>query len=202
MNNDPKYLRAVELADAGETNVSINRQLVAAYGVGISPTRLAEIRASKPERDVAAKRLAAAELRILKRDLVRRMLLEGKSGYACQQECKRTFGSTVGHEIVVAVRAELSESGALTDSRAITPVALPSEMYTDPEELLDPVEPEEPEESGTDIVVSAPGPNGTLVNMKAVLAWMDDIDAVELTLTREGKLSVLARHEFDLGGMA
>ena len=78
---------------------------------------------------------------------------------------------------------------------AIIPIELPPEILEDepPGELV------EPEDAIS--VVPPHGPNGTLVNIKAIQQWMRDINAESLTLTTGGRLSVLARHDFEIGGL-
>lgn len=198
-----KYERAAERADAGETNASIHATLSQEFGSGISSRVLAEIRSTKAERDKEKARQAREELRVAKRELVRELLAEGKSGYACQQACKAEFGSGVGHDVILSVQQELAE----VDKADIEPVELPPDLYDasnvhegDPEH--NPDDPDDLLEEANSLAVVPPHvPNGTLKNMKAIQAWMKSIDAEELTLTRDGRLSVLARHEFNLGGI-
>jgi hypothetical protein len=158
-----------------------------------------------------AKRAAAEGLRAAKRALVRSMLAKGASGYACQLQCKARFGSGVGHVVIVAVQQELAAERGTGLPGAIEQVTLPADVYESPEEML--VDSPGEEEAVPDdakvadgpspslSLTSPHGPNGTLSNMKAIQAWMKSIDAVELHLTLGGKLSVLARHEFNLGGI-
>jgi len=49
-------------------------------------------------------------------------------------------------------------------------------------------------------VVEPEVPFGTFISIKAIQSWMADINAEHLTLTSDGKLSVLVRHGYDLGG--
>lgn len=204
-----KWQRAIELVDEGRTNAEINATLREEYGSGVATRKFGEWRQGTKARKLAAEREAEREakaargearreLAAKKRALVREVMSAGGTGYAANKACKEQLGGSVGNEVLLAVKAELEAEGQNLDPEdAIEAVALPPEMlHEDPEDLLEPVE------GGNDLVVHAPhGPNGTLKNMKALQAWMQDIDAVELHLTREGKLSVLARHEFDIGGI-
>jgi len=109
----------------------------------------------------------------------------------------------VGYELIQAIQAELALDNP---EGAIVPVELPPEMLEDPE-VAHKVAHEVATEMvvaeaacETDIVVAVPpGLNGTLKNIQAIQRWMATVNAESLRLTRGGKLSVLARHEFDIG---
>jgi len=179
-----KYDRAVQLVNEDKSNTQIIATLVEEYGSGISTTRLADMRAARFEATDPAE-----EMRLTKRAFCREMLLSGHSGYAIQKACKEEFGAGLGYEVIQAVQAEIEEE----NSKRIVAVNLPSEMMED-EAVPDP--------PSADLAVVPPhGPNGTLNNMKAIQQWMAGINAESMTLTRDGKLSVLARHEFDIGGL-
>ena len=196
-----KWTTAQRMVDQGASNEAILEHMHDNYGSGISLSKLAQWRATSEDR---RKRIGFEQ----RRDLVREVLLAGKSGYAAQKECKRRFGSGIGHETVKAVKAEIAaqrangelpeafpedepevEAAEARDDRAIIPVDLPPEMM------------EAEDAPTTDLVVTPPPePNGTLNNFKAIQQWMVKHNAESVNLTADGKLSVLARHEFDLGG--
>jgi hypothetical protein len=81
-----------------------------------------------------------------------------------------------------------SESGCRhhRNNEAVTPVELPAEMMANENEL---------------VMHSPEGPNDTLTNFKEIQRWMQLNNAEHVQLTSEGKLSVLTRHEFDIGGI-
>ncbi len=188
-----KWDRAIQLIDEGRTNAEVLAALKTEFGSGVSTTKLAGWRAETPRR-VAAEAVAAQAARReervqkirAKRLLCKEMLTQGMSGYACQQACKKQFGSGVGFGVIQAMKAELAEEGGPTPEGAIVPVDLPPEMI-------------EPEAPSSDLTLTRPPePNG---NIKAIQRWMGRINAEALHLTRDGRLSVLARHEFNLGGI-
>ena len=197
-----KHERAVELADEGGSNTQIITALNKEFGEGIATTKLAEIRATKPERQ----RAAIEAMRVAKRELCRKMLLSGCSGYSIQKECKEAFGTGLGYEIIQDVKAELGMGPSPAEVGTpglVEPVELPPDLYTDPEDLLESETALAVSEPEVALVVTAPpGPNGTLDNMKAIQQWMVSINAESLSLTRDGNLSVLARHDFCIGGLA
>lgn len=122
-----------------------------------------------------------------KLNLARRMLRDRASAYAINKECKRLYKSGLGYNDILALQAEMEHQRDL-----ITPIAVPAEV----------LEAETPEEdlSATGLTVPSPVPNGTTVHLKAIQTWMAKVQAEQITLTRDGKLSVLAWHQFDLGG--
>ena len=212
-----KWDRAKQLIDEGQMNREVLDTLKAEFGSGVSTAKLAEWRAEQPQRTAAltaalaaARREERAEKVRAKRALCKEMLNAGASGYACVQACKEQYGSGVGYETLQELQAELAAEGASVPKGAIVPVDLPPEMIVaeehepeqEPEQEPEP-EPElEPEAPATDLVLTRPPePNGTLVNIKAIQRWMGAINAESLHLTRDGRLSVLARHEFNLGGI-
>jgi hypothetical protein len=197
-----KYDRGMQIIDEGGSNADVVAALKAEYGSGVGSSIMAKWRATSSDRiaeGIRAKRKATiAAVRTAKRALVKEMLSDGHSGYAAQQACLTRFQSGVGNETIVAMREELAAEQAeapvaapetpVEASQAIVPVELPPEM-------LEP----EPEPSTALEVVEPHGPNGTLTSLKAVQSWMTDINAEHLSLSSDGKLSVLVRHEYDLG---
>jgi hypothetical protein len=217
MDNDVQQIkldRAAELVDEGLPNLVIHERLKQELGSSVSTGLLAEFRATKPERAKAVRQMAAKKLRTTKRALVKQMLAEGKSGYACQQACKKIHGTGIGHEVIVALRRELAEEAGIPPG-AILPVVLPPEMVEEPPPVeVEPWEPDsnpvaasepetapEPSEAVSLAIVPPEGPNGTLRNMQAIQKWMVGINADSMSLTFDGKLSVRVRHEFDIGGV-
>jgi len=203
-----KWDRAVQLIDEGRTNLEVLDTLKVEFGSGVSTAKLAQWRAEQPQRTAAltaalaaVRREERAEKVRAKRALCKEMLSAGASGYACKQACKVQFGSSVGFEILQELQAELAAAGAAAPEGAIVPVTLPPEMIEEEaeEEVEEEVEAEAP---ASDLVLTRPPePNGTLVNIKAIQRWMGTVNAESLHLTRDGRLSVLARHEFNLGGI-
>ena len=211
-----KYDRAVKLTDAGHTNAHIIATLIDEYDEGIATSTLADIRASRASRG----RDAAEELRLAKRVLCRKMLLNGHTGYSVQKECKDQFETGLAYDVIQAVQAELDvEQVAENGPGLIEQVHLPSDIYEDPEDLLksaesadlvassDSVDSVDSEKAivvhdpQVSLVVNPPpGPDGTLTSMKVIQQWMVSINAESLSLTRDGNLSVLARHDFHIGG--
>jgi len=197
-----KWERAKALVKEGLSNTEIQATLKAEYGGGITSSKLAEWRRSDLDRITSAQRQAlVAEKRVL----LREMLAEGKSGYACRQACRERFGSGVGYEMIQEIQADLKAN----PPGAIQPVELPADIYDgnihdgdaklnhdDPEDLLV----EAPPETSEMAVVVPPKINGTLTNIRAIQRWMGGIRAESLTLTRDGRLTMLVQHEFDLGG--
>ena len=183
-----KHARAVEYIEAGVPNLQIIIKLTEEFGRGISTNRLAEIRASLRSKVIAADVMAD------KRALCREMLITGHSGYAIKKECRSRFGAGLGQETINAIRAKLDADMA-GGPGLIEKVDLPPEM----------LEPETvhtiPDPPSALILTPPPGPNGTLDNIKVIQRWMVSINAESLSLTQGGTLSVLARHNFDIGGI-
>ncbi len=203
-----KWIRAIALLDTGLVNQEINTTLRAEFGSGVGPSKLAEWRAEKPARVAAQLKTGKQATREAKLALSRQMLAAGESGYACNQACKAEFGSGLGHDTLTEIQAELKAGaqGAATPTPkgAIRQVELPPEMLEmDPPEQVEVAEPALIEVAPVPIriVVEAPVPNGTLVNMKALQQWMISINADKLSLTRDGKVSVRVHHEFNLGAV-
>jgi hypothetical protein len=197
-----KWERAKALVKEGLSNTEIQATLKAEYGGGVTSAKLAEWRQSDLNRITSAQRQAlVAEKRVL----LREMLAEGKSGYACQQACRERFGSGVGYEMIQEIQADLKAN----PPGAIQPVELPTDIYDgnihdgeaelnhdDPEDLLV----EAPPETSEMAVVVPPKINGTLTHLQAIQRWMGEIRAESMTLTRDGRLTMLVQHEFHLGG--
>lgn len=213
---EEKHIEAQRLVDAGETNAEIQAVIKEKFGSGISTSLLAKWRGSQ----TARKRETRKDYLAAKRAFIKEKLSEGESGYVCQRLCKEKFGSGVGYTWILEIQAELKaaaepELESATPEEDVTEVvmSLPDVDSPDDADAADdaivPVEiPPEmidhsdlPDESGELAIVRPPGPNGTLVNMKAIQVWMVQINAENLNLTRDGKLSVYVRHEFDLGGI-
>lgn len=203
-----KYDAAMYLTGQGWTNLNICAKIKQDFGTGIANSKLAEFRAAKSGRVVKAKLNATKRFQEEKTALAHKMLVGGASGYAINQACVDQFGSGFGYDRVQELKSQLR--GLLPENpqsaEAIIPIPIPAEM------LLDPEKPEEEIEGAMAIVsrensepaplVSAPAPKleGSLTALKQVQAWMATIHAIEVTLTAEGKLSMLVRHEIDLGG--
>lgn len=120
--------------------------------------------------------------------LARQMLRDGASSYAVNKECKRLYRSGLGYSDILEIQADLDRQAARR-AAAVTPIELPAEV----------MEAEEVHED-TSLTVPSPVPNGTTVHLKAIQSWMGKIQAEQIILTKDGKLSVLAWHQFDLGG--
>jgi len=195
-----KWTVAQRMVDEGSSNADIQDEMQARYGSGISTSKLADWRSTSESRVLKRRQAERRDLLGQKKALIREYLLAGESGYAAQQECKRRFGGGVGYERIKQIRAELEReeqaapATAAPEPQAIVPVELPPEVMETVED--DPPDP-------TDLVIQAhPRPNGTADNFKAIQRWMAKHKAESVTFTAEGKLSVLSRHEFDLGGIS
>lgn len=208
---DKKWARAKQLIDENHTNSQLHNILVEEFGSGVGTSSVAEWRKEAPDRVKAAIALARTELAANKRALITNMLVTGHSSYACQLACKKQFGTSVGYDLIKKIQHEMASAPP-----AIVPVDLPPEMLDDTpavpedpyvsmmESLLDdtPAKEAKAEPVEDDLQIVPPhGPNGALTNIRVIQRWMAGINAESLTLTQDGKLSVLARHEFDIGGI-
>lgn len=121
--------------------------------------------------------------------LARQMLRDGYTGYAINKECCRRFGSGLvnGTE---ALKAELARTQHphSPDPGAVTAVTLPPEMLTE-EADQSPTAPDQ---------VSAPALNGALLHLRHIQSWMAKVQAEQVILTKDGKVSILAWHNFTL----
>jgi len=198
--------RAAQLADEGKSNTEINEMLKVEFGTGISTGKLAELRANAPEREKRRVRESLEAAREERYAFVKQMLREGNKAFLCQQVCKEKFGTGVSYDTIRALSAELEGN----PEGAIIPIELPPEILED--ELCDFSLDDEPEETPADepeetpadepeetLEVPPPRLKDTLVNIREIQQWMYDISIESLVLTQDGKLSVLARHEFNIG---
>jgi hypothetical protein len=114
-----------------------------------------------------------------KLDYAYELLASGLSGYAVNKACREKYKSGIGHKDILKLRRELEEN--LADGvgpSPITPLMLPPEMSELP-----------------------PGPSlhGMTDSFRHIQDWMSEVQAEQIILTKDGKLSVLLRHQFDIG---
>jgi hypothetical protein len=123
------------------------------------------------------------------------MLRQGESGYAVNKACKARGWGVLGFLDICKLQDEMQNETRpppspvrekvpeTARSGTLTPMALPPEVLESPT-----------------LAVPPPAVNGTQQHLQALLTWMGQAQIQEITLTRDGKLSVLARHQYDLGG--
>ncbi len=176
---------ALDLLRQGKTNISILDAVKTEFGKGISTSLLAKMRQGlRAETAVVVPRSEVY-------DYARKLLLvEGMTRHAVQQACRAKLGRAPSYRTMTRW---LEEHKAVPNDNPITEIALPTEVVEEePSFLPAPVDP----------VVPSVEPNGSLESFKTAQAWMHRVGAQSLTLTAEGKLSVLVLHELDIGDLS
>ena len=118
------------------------------------------------------------------------MLEAGKSGNAVNKACKAKFGSGLSHRIILKLKDELDEQRAQkgVEPSPVTQMTLPLEMLEDT-----------PEVPQSQVMLPVPAPKGATEQFRQIRDWMSKVQAEQVILTKDGKLSVLSWHQFDLG---
>lgn len=113
----------------------------------------------------------------------------GITPYEISQACLKQYGSKLGHNDCLRIKAELNLP-ASASPRVVTPVTLPPEM-TEASAETPP--------TSVNLVLAHSPLNGTAEHLKHVQNWMQQMGAEQLRLTPDGKVAVLAWQHFDLG---
>jgi len=184
-----KYQVAMTLADEGKTNAEILTALHLQFGSGVATQQLARYRRTTVER-----------LRERKLAILIEVLRAGGTPHMARKRMLDEMGSACGNGLVAQARERL----ALETVSDETPEEILDETPDDaivevdlPDEILEEI----PEEAAT-LVVSPPKPNGIMDTLREIQGWMQSINAENLQMTADGRLSVLVRHEFDLGDLS
>ena len=141
--------------------------------------------------------------------LALRMLQEDGqvTSYRISQACLTQFGCGIGYNHVESLRAQLAqpqtqEGVPQAAPRSVAPLALKpsgiSEVRIPPEMLEDP----EPALAPASLTLPAVVPNGTTTSFQNIQAWMQQNQAEQVILNKDGRCSVLAWHHFNVGGPA
>lgn len=126
--------------------------------------------------------------------LARQMLREDPqaTSHRISEACKAQYGGGLCWESIGKIRAEMGQTAPakVVVPRAIEEVVVPPEIQEAPVQMLAPAAP----------TIPAVVPNGTTASFQNIQAWMQQNQAEQVILNKDGQCSVLAWHHFNVGG--